>query len=72
MHFLSEKTKSMMQSDQFDTLHLTHVVVVFIGFHCGYFLQILSFSFREHNNTTNSNNDNDLKVAHPQSGSSPI
>ena len=72
MHFLSEKTKSMMRSDQFDTLHLTHVVVVLSVFIVDTFFKILSFSFREHNNTNNYNNDNDLEVAHPQSGSSPI
>ena len=35
MHFLSEKIKSMLQSkqsNQFDTLRLTHVVVVVSGF----------------------------------------
>ena len=37
MHFLSEKMKSMLQSkqsDQFDTLRLTYVVVVVSGFRC--------------------------------------
>ena len=32
MHFFSEKMKSMLQSDQFDTQCLTHVVVVVSGF----------------------------------------
>ena len=37
MHFLSEKIKSMLQSkqsDQFDTLCLTYVVVVVSGLRC--------------------------------------
>ena len=46
MHFLPEKTRSMLQSkqnDQFDTPRLTHVVVVVNGFRCECFLS----SFRE-------------------------
>ena len=38
MHFLSEKVRSMLQSDQFDTLRLTHVVVVVSGFRSECFL----------------------------------
>ena len=37
MHFLSEKMKSTLQSkqsDQFQTLRLTYVVVVVSGFRC--------------------------------------
>ena len=44
MH-LSEKVKSMLQSDQFDTLHLTHVVVVVSGFPCKCFLPNSFFLF---------------------------
>ena len=50
MHFLLEKMKRMLQSkqsDQFDTLRLTHVVVVVSGFCCECLLQIPSSSFRE-------------------------
>ena len=35
------------QSDKFDTLHLTHVVVVVSGFRCEAFFQIPSPSFCE-------------------------
>jgi len=45
-----EKTKSMLQSkqsDQFDTLRLTHVVVVVNGFRCECFLPNSFFSFCE-------------------------
>ena len=48
MHFFSEKTKSMLQSkqsDQFDTLPLTHEVVVVSGFRENAFFQIPSSSF---------------------------
>ena len=38
MHFLSGKMKSMLQSDQFDTLCLTYVAVVVIDFRCECFL----------------------------------
>ena len=37
MHFLLEKMKSILQSkqsDQYNTLCLTHVIVVVSGFHC--------------------------------------
>ena len=50
MHFLLEKMKRMLQSkqsDQFDTLRLTHVVVVVSGFCRESLLQIPSSSFRE-------------------------
>ena len=50
MHFLSEKMKSMLQSkqsDQLDTLCLTHVAVVVSGFRCECFLQIPSSSICE-------------------------
>ena len=48
MHFLSEKMKSMLQSkqsDQFDTLRLTYVVVVVSGFRCEWFLPNTFFLF---------------------------
>ena len=48
LYFLLEKTKSMLQSkqsNQFDTLRLTHVVVVVSGFHCGFFLPNSFFFF---------------------------
>ena len=48
MHFLSEKMKSMLQSkqsDQFDTLRLTYVVVVVSGFRCAWFLPNSFFLF---------------------------
>ena len=48
IHFLSEKTKSMLQSkqsDQFDTLRLIHVVVVVSGFRCERFLPNYFFLF---------------------------
>ena len=48
MHFLSEKLKSMLQSeqsDQFDTLRLIHVVVVVSGFRCERFLPNSFFLF---------------------------
>ena len=50
MHFLLEKMKRMLQSkqsDQFDNLRLTHVVVVVSGFCCECLLPIPSSSFRE-------------------------
>ena len=50
MHFLSEKTKSMLQSkqnEQFDTPRLTHVVDVVSGFRCECFLSNTFFLFRE-------------------------
>ena len=50
MHFLSEKTKSMLQSkqsDQFDILRLPHVVVVVSGFRSACFLPNSFFSFCE-------------------------
>ena len=48
LYFLLEKTKSMLQSkqsNQFDTLRLTHVVVLVSGFHCGFFLPNSFFFF---------------------------
>ena len=48
LYFLLEKTKSLLQSkqsNQFDTLRLTHVVVVVSGFHCGFFLPNSFFFF---------------------------
>ena len=48
MHFLLEKTKNILQSkqsDQFDTLRLTHVVVVVSGFCCECFLPNSFFLF---------------------------
>ena len=48
MHFLSEKMKSMLQSKQsneYDTLRLTHVVVVVSGFRCDCFLPNSFFLF---------------------------
>ena len=48
LYFLLEKTKSMLhskQSNQFDTLRLTLVVVVVSGFHCGFFLPNSFFFF---------------------------
>ena len=45
-----EKMKRMLQSkqsDQFDNLRLTHVLVVVSGFCCECLLQIPSSSFRE-------------------------
>ena len=45
MHFFSEKMKSMLQSDQFDTLCLTHVVVVVSGFRRECFLPKSFFLF---------------------------
>ena len=48
MHFLSKKMKSMLQSkqsDQFDALRQTHVVVVVSGFRCGRFLPNSFFLF---------------------------
>ena len=48
MHFLSEKMKSMLQSkqsNQFNTLRLTHVVVVVSGFRCDCFLPNSFFLF---------------------------
>ena len=47
-HFLLEKMKRMLQSkqsDQFDTLHLRHVVVVVSSFCCGCFLPNSFFLF---------------------------
>ena len=48
VHFLSEKMKSLLQSkqsDHFDTLRLTHVVVVVSGFRCECFLPNFFFLF---------------------------
>ena len=48
MHFLSEKMKSTLQSkqsDQFQTLRLTYVVVVVSGFRCEWFLPNTFFLF---------------------------
>ena len=48
MHFVSEKLKSMLQSkqsDQFDTLRLTHEVVMVSGFRCECFLPNSFFLF---------------------------
>ena len=48
MHFLSEKMKSMLQSKQsnhFDALRLTHVVVVVSGFRCDCFFPNSFFLF---------------------------
>ena len=48
MQFLSEKMKSMLQNnlrDHFDTLCLTHVVVVVSGFRCECFLPNSFFLF---------------------------
>ena len=45
LYFLLQKTKSMLQSNQFDTLRLTHVVVVVSGFHRGFFLPNSFFFF---------------------------
>ena len=48
MRFLSGKMKSMLQSkqsDQLDTLRLTHVVVVVSGFRCECFLPNSFFLF---------------------------
>ena len=48
MHFLSETMNSMLQnkqSDQFDALHLTHVVVVVSGFRCECFVPNSFFLF---------------------------
>ena len=50
MHFLSEKMKSILQSkqsNQFDTLCLTHVVVVSVVFVVNAFFQIPSSPFCE-------------------------
>ena len=48
LHFRSEKMKSMLQSkqsDQFDTLRLTRVIVVVSGFRCECFLPNSFFHF---------------------------
>ena len=48
MHFLLEKIKTMLQrkqTDQFDTLRLTHVVVVVSGFRSKRFLPNSLFLF---------------------------
>ena len=48
LHFRSEKMKSMpqsKQSDQFDTLRLTRVIVVVSGFRCECFLPNSFFHF---------------------------
>ena len=72
MHFLSEKTKSKLQSKQsdqlFDTTPDTCSSCVYwfsLWMLSSKFLLPLSMKI-----IINSNNNNDLEVAHPQSGSS--
>ena len=61
MHFLLENTKSILQSkqsDQFDTLCLTHDVVLVSGFCCECFLSIPSPSFCEKRKETENEEKN--------------